>query len=400
MVKTAFTEAIFIIESIEKYNHQAYFVGGCVRDFILGRSIHDIDIATSAPPKLVCTIFDSVIPVGIEHGTVIVRHVNKSYEVTTFRLDGKYSDRRHPDNVQFITTLEEDLKRRDFTINALAMRKDGQIIDVVNGTKDLTRKVIRTVGNGLDRFNEDPLRIIRALRFVSQLGFSLDRDTISYMERVKPAIDQLAVERITNEFQKFFTGSFVNKGMYDLIDLKIYNHLPIFKDHASLVRKLPKHLIPFSSFGQVIAFFHKLDEQIPVAKWIKAWKCSNKVKKEANQLVEALTYLQQNGLDEWLVYQLPYNYSDRFTHLVQILYPEMTIKKVHLEAIRNHLPIHSIRELAIKGADLIQLFPTLPKGPWVHQSLQQLEKQVVCCQLENNYRKLKEWIICHPPEIN
>src|SRR5699024_3914466 len=153
------------------------------------RPIGDIDIATSALPEQIQAIFPQVIPVGIEHGTVIVRYNHVSYEVTTFRLDGEYSDQRHPDSVQFIDRIDEDLERRDFTINALAMNKKGQIIDLFAGKKDLARKMIRTVGNGYDRFNEDPLRIIRAFRFSSQLGFSIEKETLKAIHQVKDQIE-------------------------------------------------------------------------------------------------------------------------------------------------------------------------------------------------------------------
>ncbi|MGM8211598.1 CCA tRNA nucleotidyltransferase [Virgibacillus sp. W0430] len=399
MLTKPFHEATHIIETIEKHNHQAYFVGGCVRDIVLGRSIEDIDIATSAPPNVICTIFPSVIPVGIDHGTVIVRHEKKSYEVTTFRVDGNYSDQRHPDEVKFITTIDEDLRRRDFTMNALAMNKNGHIIDLFNGQEDIKMKIIRTVGNGEERFTEDPLRIIRALRFVSQLGFSLDPTTVKHMNKVKPEIEKLAVERITNEFQKFFSGSYVKKGMNTLINEKIYNYLPVFKDHPELLQSTLDWR-PFFSFGEVIALFHKLDEQIPIPSWVQAWKCSNKIKREAIKLTEALTYFENNGFDNWLAYQLPGEFINGFLNLFGILYPQEHLEKNKIHKAKACLQIQSKHELAINGDELIELFPTLPKGPWINESLQRLEKQVVFNNIKNENIKLKEWILCHPPEIS
>lgn len=173
-----FREALAIIEKIEEAGHQAFFVGGCVRDFLLKRPIGDVDITTSAKPFEVQAIFDEVIPVGIQHGTVIIRHRGISYEVTTFRLEGEYSDQRHPDSVQFIDKIDEDLARRDFTINALAMDKHGHIIDLFQGREDIEKALIRAVGNGHDRFQEDPLRILRAIRFSSQLGFQIEENTL------------------------------------------------------------------------------------------------------------------------------------------------------------------------------------------------------------------------------
>lgn len=135
MLTERFIKAKPILEKLEKHRFEAYFVGGCVRDLLLNRSIKDIDIATSATPEEVQKLFPKVIPVGIEHGTVIVRHEHESYEVTTFRLDGDYSDSRHPDSVEFIKKIDKDLERRDFTINALAMDKTGEIIDLLKEKK-------------------------------------------------------------------------------------------------------------------------------------------------------------------------------------------------------------------------------------------------------------------------
>src|SRR5690625_1728121 len=148
MLTGPFQDGITILRTIEQAGHQAYFVGGSVRDLLLDRVIGDIDIATSAPPQLIQKIFPKVIPVGIEHGTVTVRHEHTSFEVTTFRLDGEYTDQRHPDSVRFIHDIDRDLQRRDFTINALAMDKHGAILDLFDGKGDLKRKIIRTVGNG------------------------------------------------------------------------------------------------------------------------------------------------------------------------------------------------------------------------------------------------------------
>src|SRR5699024_7891344 len=149
-------------------------------------------------------IFDHVIPVGIEHGTVIVRHKGVSYEVTTFRSETSYSDQRHPDEVVLITSIEEDLARRDFTMNAMAMNRHGQLVDPFSGQHDLQTQIIRTVGRPEERFQEDSLRIIRALRFSSQLGFSIDKATQKQMYELKQQLEQVSVERITEEMSKFF----------------------------------------------------------------------------------------------------------------------------------------------------------------------------------------------------
>src|SRR5690625_811220 len=195
MLSKKFQVAAEIIDKLEDNGYDAFFVGGCVRDLLLNKEVKDIDIATAAPPSVVQKLFDKVIPVGIDHGTVIVRHKSVSYEVTTFRQDDTYSDQHHPDEVIFINTIDEDLKRRDFTINALAMNKHGHIIDLFNGKNDIQNKQIRSVGNARERFLEDPLRIIRALRFSSQLGFMIEAKTLNQMQKLNKEIATVAVER-------------------------------------------------------------------------------------------------------------------------------------------------------------------------------------------------------------
>lgn len=400
MLTAPFFNGIKIIKEIEKTNHQAYFVGGCVRDMLLNRRIKDIDIATSAKPELIQKIFKDVIPVGIEHGTVIVRYNKESYEITTFRVEGQYSDQRHPDSVQFIDQIDEDLKRRDFTINALAMDKNGKIIDLFGGKKDLEDRVIRTVGNGKERFTEDPLRMIRALRFSSQLGFKINTETLACLKELKSQIESLAVERITNECEKLFAGEFINNGIAYLKETKIHHHLPVLKDHPNLMEKLPPFTVPFQSFGEVIALFHYLKPDISILAFVKEWKCSNKIKAEAMELVQAIEYYNTYGLDEWLVYELSNVYFEGFARLVNTI---CRTKKVDLETINQiyeELPLQSRNQLALNGHDLMELFKEAQQGPWIRETLRELEKKVIFKEIENNKLDLKEWIKCNPPETN
>jgi tRNA nucleotidyltransferase (CCA-adding enzyme) len=400
MMTDIFLMAKPVIKRIENCGHQAYFVGGCVRDLLLNRPIGDIDIATSATPAFIRRIFSKVIPVGIEHGTVIVRHHQQSYEVTTFRIDGDYTDQRHPDSVEFIDQIDKDLERRDFTINALAMNKDGVITDLFNGRGDLQAKLIQTVGDGYERFTEDPLRMIRALRFSSQLGFTIHPDTLAAMNKVKPAIKGLAVERITNELTKLFAGEHLSIGISYLKDTKIYMYLPIFANYPGIISSLPKGLKPLHSFGEVIALLHFIEPSVSVTHWVKAWKCSNKTKQEANQLVHALEQYEKCGLNQWVVYQLSKTYYNGFTRLVNVFYPAQSFTIGMLERMLHCLPIQSKQELAINGNDLIDFFPHKPKGRWLQILLNHIEKEVVSGRLKNTKYDIKEWIQWNPPETN
>ena len=191
-----------IIKTLERAGFEARYVGGCVRDTLLNRPIHDWDIATQALPEDVMRLFDHCVPTGIRHGTVTVLLDGVSAEVTTYRLDGAYHDGRHPDGVRFVRSLADDLARRDFTINAMAMDESGAVTDLFGGREDLSRRVIRCVGEPETRFREDALRMLRAYRFAAQLGFSLDAQTQAAIRRCAPLCASLSRERVREEAEK------------------------------------------------------------------------------------------------------------------------------------------------------------------------------------------------------
>lgn len=191
-----------IIGVLMENGYEAYAVGGCVRDSILGRVPGDWDITTSALPMQVKGLFRRTVDTGIQHGTVTVMLGRNGYEVTTYRIDGKYEDSRHPESVEFTPKLEEDLKRRDFTINAMAYNDEHGIVDIFDGVGDLQRKIIRCVGNAHDRFDEDALRILRAVRFSAQLGFGIEENTARAAKELAVNLKRISSERIHTEFNK------------------------------------------------------------------------------------------------------------------------------------------------------------------------------------------------------
>lgn len=192
----------YIITQLNKKGYEAYAVGGCVRDALLGREPEDWDITTSARPEEVKQLFRRTIDTGIEHGTVTVMLDNDGYEVTTYRIDGEYEDGRHPREVAFTSDLLEDLRRRDFTINAMAYSREAGIVDAFEGRRDLDDGVIRCVGAPLDRFTEDALRILRAIRFSAQLGFVIEPETWAAIRAIAPNIAKVSKERIQAELTK------------------------------------------------------------------------------------------------------------------------------------------------------------------------------------------------------
>lgn len=199
-------KAEYIIDELMKHGYEAYVVGGCVRDMVLGRTPGDWDITTSATPYEVKSIFKRTIDTGIQHGTVTVMLDKEGFEVTTYRIDGEYEDSRHPKEVKFTANLVEDLKRRDFTINAMAYNPVTGLVDEFEGIKDLERGQIRCVGVAEERFGEDALRILRAVRFSAQLGFRIEESTCAAATKLAPNLRKISRERILAELTKLLVS--------------------------------------------------------------------------------------------------------------------------------------------------------------------------------------------------
>ena len=198
-----------IIHILQSNGYEAFLCGGAVRDSILGRPIHDYDITTSATPDEMMEVFKDkrIIETGLQHGTITIVINGEAYECTTYRIDGNYSDSRRPDSVTFTRSLEEDLKRRDFTINAMAYNDEVGLVDPFNGMEDIKYHKIRCVGRAEDRFSEDALRILRAIRFASQLGFVLEPDTDWNISKMYKNLENISIERINSEFCKIAVSS-------------------------------------------------------------------------------------------------------------------------------------------------------------------------------------------------
>ena len=219
--------ALSIVKELREAGFQAYLVGGCVRDRLLGKEPEDYDVCTDARPDQVEALFPRTIATGIRHGTVTVIAAGHPVEVTTFRVEGAYRDGRRPDHVRFVGRVEEDLARRDFTINAMAQDPEGAIIDPFGGRRDLERRVIRTVGAAEDRFREDALRMVRAVRLAAQLEFSLHPETEAAIRRMAPDLARLSVERVTQELEKVWKARRPSRAVASLFRLGMMEHLPL-----------------------------------------------------------------------------------------------------------------------------------------------------------------------------
>lgn len=234
----------FAVQQLNTAGFEAYPVGGCVRDMLRGLQPHDWDITTSATPDEIMAVFTSekLIPTGLQHGTVTLLKDGLPLEITTFRIDGTYADGRHPDSVTFSRSLKEDLARRDFTVNAMALDLENGVVDLFSGQQDLKDKIIRCVGNPDKRFDEDALRVLRALRFAAVLGFDIEPETAAAIRRHKEHLQAVSAERITEEMSKLLCGDgaakvlrefrdvlvFLIPEMYPLIDFEQYSPYHVY----------------------------------------------------------------------------------------------------------------------------------------------------------------------------
>lgn len=388
-----FLKAVPILEKIEKAGYEAYFVGGSVRDYLLGKDIDDVDIATSALPEEVKAIFPKTVDVGIEHGTILVLYKGTAYEVTTFRTDGEYKDFRHPERVTFIRSLHEDLKRRDFTMNAIAMDKTGKIIDPFNGKQDLTDKRIRTVGKAEERFQEDALRIMRGVRFVSQLGFEMEEATYRALEEYAPLLSHIAVERIYAEFSKLLEGEFLSKALTLLVDARIHHYLPELAEYEKEIKKVAE-LCEATRLGEeeLWALLLYLCNPKNDEKFLRAWKMPVKKIREIRDIKAAVLRREKEDWSEEMLYRTGLKIAKQAEKVYR------TLKRIpfsgfpqKLEALYESLAIHNRKELAITGYDLMQWY-NKKSGPWIKEMLENIERAVLNREVENDKARIKEWL--------
>lgn len=231
----------FIIKTIQAAGYDAYAVGGCVRDSLLGRQPNDWDITTSASPAQVKALFSHTIDTGIQHGTVTVMLERRGYEVTTYRIDGEYQDCRHPKQVLFTDSLTEDLRRRDFTINAMAYNEEAGLVDVFEGVEDLKKGIIRCVGEPRERFGEDALRMLRAVRFSAQLGYVIEENTAEAIRELAPTLSNISAERIQAELIKLLVSPHPDylRTAYDIGVTKVF--FPEFDRAMETPQNHPHH---------------------------------------------------------------------------------------------------------------------------------------------------------------
>lgn len=392
-----------ILDKLNSAGYEAVVVGGCVRDVLLGEEPHDYDIATSAFPKEIMEVFDGerMILDGLKHGTVTVIYDHVPYEITTYRIDGKYTDHRRPDKVEFTRNLEDDLSRRDFTINALAYDRD-YIYDFFGGMDDIERKVIRCVGNPADRITEDPLRIMRALRFSAQLGFVIEEETrkvILNEDNIK-LLGMIAQERKSTEFNKLLSGKDIVLVFWQFFPIisSLYSGFMLIHNPWETAMKIKESMNLYEGIAilcesMMIEQLFDIEEEVEFL--CKAMKYSNLIKKN---VVEILKVWKSETLYPGKVCARNLLYKYQFSNaisgirckMIELQLSSLQTNKDVLILLLNELintireiseesnDCHSIRSLAVNGHDLKQL-GVIDKnvGEWLHKLLELVMSETV-----------------------
>jgi len=365
----------YVLKALEASGYEAYFVGGMVRDCLLGLPVADIDVTTSAKPEEVANVFEKTYNTGLHHGTVTVLIDEVSIEVTTFRIDSDYLDNRRPETVTFTTSLEKDLIRRDFTINAMAKGVDDQVYDYFAGREDLKAKVIRAVGNPEERFTEDALRILRAIRFVAKLGFTIEEETLKGIVHCRELMANLSFERIHLELVGILSGVYKKQALDLIVDLKLFEYVPFL----SVLTK-------FDGFNQIsdsltLYVLTALELSDP-----EAFLAAYPFKKEDKKAIQSIRSIWPKEMDRKLIQYYFGLRAARVYHEVKSIYDETNDLFKSLE-----LPITTSNDLALKASDLLALFNREP-GPWLSETIKTLEVAVLLEEANNCRDDLRRYL--------
>ena len=393
----------YILSELIRNGYDAYIVGGCVRDSVMGIVPHDWDICTSAPPDIVVHIFEEyrTIPTGIKHGTVTIVFPSGQYEITTYRIDGKYEDNRHPSKILFTNSLLEDLKRRDFTINALAYNQCDGLIDYFGGIEDIRKGIVRCVGDPKKRFSEDALRMMRAVRFAATLNFNIEIKTAFYLLKYRHLLKNISIERVNAELSKYLQSSGINRtNLFLMIEcLKIV--LPDFslmanKDVAALMklngRKFDTPKKEINLVVRLAILFGK--NKIILSDTLRGFRFSNSIIEKTTIANDYGQYLLSVGNSK-----RHYNLSYKIKKVIcEIGYDntQLALEYVAAYDYELYLRLHNIfigvkgecnliSEMSINGNDLIQLGYS---GKQIGECLEYLIGLILSKRIENNHEIL------------
>ena len=383
-----------IIESLKEHGFEGFAVGGCVRDSLLKKTPTDWDITTDARPEDMKKIFKKTFDTGIAHGTVTVLMDGVGYELTTYRIDGNYSDGRHPDSVSFSKNLSEDLCRRDFTINAMAYSHNKGIVDLFDGRKDLQNGIIRAVGDAKKRFDEDALRMLRAVRFAAQLGFKIDDDTFEAIRERAKLLSKVSKERIFVELNKSLCGDFAQ-------NIKMVYTSGLYRYIGKEFSKLDKSIYDFyprkfhnKKHMYWAAFLENIDNVEAVKKILFELKSDNATRNNTYLLVKELKNPLPSS-DEDIRWSLHRIGADLFCDYIEILKSDKKNVDIldKIDTIENRYSLilkenhaYEISMLDITGKDLMDI--GISKGPKIGEVLEFLLKKVIENPLNNEKSSL------------
>lgn len=355
--------ALKLLKRINDNGYQAYIIGGFVRDYILGIESNDIDITTNATPKELVEIFpDSYLPPD-DYGSVTVMYKNIRFEITTFRKEINYIDHRHPDEIEYINDLYQDLLRRDFTINAICMNSNGEIIDFLNGQTDLENRVIKTIGNAKEKFRDDALRILRAIRFATILNFELDNEVVSAIKEYKHLLKNLSYNRKREELDKIFVSGYVKEGINLLLKFGLDKELEL--DNLSKV----------TNTTSLIGIWSILDVT-------SKYPFTNN---EKDMILNINKAINLNNLD-------PYNLYTYGLYVNSVAADIKGIDKKDVASSYNNLVIHSRKDLDINSLDIMNIL-NRGSGSYLRDIYLDIEKEVLYKKIPNSKNEIVSYII-------
>jgi len=406
-IQPAMKEACFIIDRLLNAGFSAFFVGGAVRDTLLRRPLHDIDIATNALPEQVMALFPNCIPTGLKHGTVTVVEEGASYEITTFRTESNYTDYRRPADITFVNDLYDDLMRRDFTMNAMAIDRNWQLHDPFDGLAHVKAGILKTVGSSEQRFQEDALRMLRAIRFAATYKLTIDQDCWNAMVSEASLLKHIAMERIAYEIERLMQGSDPLYGVKLLIESTLLQHT---KDKLHLAEGLLQDEVqlPYDrdSIMNWAMLFYSLQLSSENAREdMRALRTSKQLQIACEHLLQLQEWLKNTALEQvstnvnkldvnlkeqWMDKLLQYP-DKHLTLFMRTFYREYKVIE-HIEKLHQSLPVHRIKQLAVRGDDLMK-WRGKASGPWINLLLEQIFIEVASCRLDNSKETIYSYVI-------
>jgi len=365
MVSIMLKKALKILKKLNDHGYESYIVGGFVRDFLLGIESSDIDICTSATPKEVKEIFNKACLPSENYGSVILEIGKNRYEITTFRKEIEYAENRKPIEIEYIKDFKEDLLRRDFTINSICMDYNKNIIDLLNGREDLNKKSIVVIGDSYQKFSEDPLRILRAIRFATILDFELDSDIKFAIKRTKQLLSKVSLNRKKDELDKLFSSIHIKKGIALLKELELDKELNL-KNLDVLENSTVSDVIgvwAILDVCDIYSFFYNIKELI------------EKIKK---------LYVEGEITPKTL-----YKYD---LYVNTIAGEILGIDRKTIVSMYQNLPIKSRKELCVSGKDIIKILKIEP-SPEIEKILKDVEEKVLLGQLDNSRKAVSKYLV-------